>query len=101
MNPVPRLLLLGCFWEKLFHLVEDGGCDHPLGRLLDPPLAAGRDDHDLVVRGVEADVLARDVVEDDEVDRLPGELLARARETLRTLVGREPDAHLAAHAPAA
>ena len=39
-------------------LVHDLGCDSLLRRLLDSPLRGGRNQHDLVVRGVEADVVS-------------------------------------------
>src|SRR5437764_11723813 len=59
-------------------LVDDLTRDPLLGRLLDPALAAPADEDDLVRRGVEADVCAGDVVEDDEVGALCLELLTRA-----------------------
>ena len=50
--------------------------------------------------GVEADVGARDVVEDEQVGVLARELLARALEPALALVGREADEHLARDARA-
>src|SRR5579864_1045457 len=70
-------------------LVEDRAGDHVLGSLLDPALAAARDEHDLVVGGVEADVGPGDVVEDDEVELLRLEFRARARERLLPVLGGE------------
>src|SRR5215218_103625 len=72
-------------------LVEDRGGDLRLGRLRDRPLAVPRHEHDLVVRSVEADVLAADVVVDDQVEPFRVELLACARETAFTGLRREAD----------
>ena len=45
---------------------------------------------------VEADVGARDVVDDDRVEALGGELLARALDRARAVLGGEADERLAA-----
>src|SRR6266516_7190702 len=71
--PLPDLQPLG-------DLVENSRRDLFLGSLLDAPLAFGEDQHDLVVGGVEADVIPRDVVEDDQVGALGDQLLARSLE---------------------
>ena len=65
------------------------------GAFADRPLAGGRDEHDLVVGRVEADVVARDVVEDDEVEVLLGEHPALALEPRLALLGAEADEHRA------
>src|ERR671937_475364 len=77
--------------EQRLGLVEDRGGHALLGRLRDLPLAVGRDDHDLVLYGVEADVGSRHVVVDDEIGSFAVALLARAPEALLALVGGEPD----------
>src|SRR5919197_1275908 len=53
--------------KELLRLVEDRGRDLALRRLRHLTLALFRDQHDLVVGRVEADVGAGNVVEDDEV----------------------------------
>src|SRR5919201_5354352 len=75
--------------------VQDRACDPLLRRLRDPALLAVEDEHDLVVGRLEADVLARDVVVDNEVDVLALELLACAREPALACVRRKADEHLA------
>src|SRR5215210_2616437 len=65
--------VLGPSANQPLHPVEDRDRDLRLGRLLDAPLAVPRHEHDLVVRGVEADVRPRHVVVDDEVDAFVGE----------------------------
>src|SRR5437867_4807578 len=79
--------LLGCIYDRRRDLV--------FRSLRDPALAGGGDEHDLVVPGVEADVAARDVVVDHEIDMLLHQFLARAREAAVSAVGREADQHLA------
>src|SRR5919197_2157996 len=88
----------GSLTQQLLCLRHDHGGDPRLRRLLEPLLAVGPDQHDLVVRGFEADVVAGDVVEHDQVDALAHALLARALEPLRAVIGREPDEHLAVRA---
>src|SRR6266566_1197568 len=56
--------------KQLLGLVQDRGGDLALGRLGDAALTAGSDQDDLVVGRVEADVVAGDVIEDDEIDSL-------------------------------
>src|SRR5438105_6210310 len=85
--------------KQALGLVEDGGGDALLARLGNPPLAAGRDDHDLVLYGVEADVGSRHVVEDDEVGAFARALLACALEAVLAFVGGEADDHLAVTPP--
>src|SRR5882757_402362 len=53
--------------EQPLDLVQDCGCDYGFRRLRHRSLAVARDEHDLVVGAVEADVRAADIVEDDEV----------------------------------
>src|SRR6058998_744698 len=53
-SSIPPLQSLGDF-------VEDRRRDPLLRRLLDPPLALGGDEHDLVLGGIEADVVASHV----------------------------------------
>src|SRR5437764_7095999 len=75
--------------EQHLCLVEDRGRDALLGRLRDPPLSIRRDDHDLVLYGVEADVGSPHVVVDDEIGAFAVALLPRAREPVLALVGCE------------
>src|SRR5437764_14823597 len=76
-------------------LVEDSRCDPFLRSLGEAPLSFGRDQHDLVLGNVEADVVARDVVEDDQIGPLGRELLARALEPALAAVGGEAYEELA------
>src|SRR5881397_2615540 len=85
----------------MLHLVQDRGGDLLLRRLRDRPLARLANEGHLVVPGLEADVAARHIVEDEEVCVLARELLARALETALTLVGGEADEHLAGSTPLA
>src|SRR3954452_25614166 len=87
--------------QPLGDVVEDRRRDPLLGRLLDPPLALGRDEHDLVLDRVEADVVASHVVEDDQVGPLVAELLPRALETVLAAVGGEANEQLTVRAPGA
>src|SRR5215510_12909319 len=83
------------------HLVEDR-CGDPLLRCsLDAPLARTRNEDDLVVGGVETDVVAAHVVEDDQVDSLVAELLPGALEHALSAIGREAHQQLAVRAPSA
>src|SRR4051794_10102598 len=56
--------------KKVCNGVEDGAGDLALAGPRDPGIALGRDDRDLVLGRVEADVAARDVVEHDGVQAL-------------------------------
>src|ERR671937_1087943 len=69
-------------------LVEDSRRDPFLRGFLDSLFSLRGYHHDLVLPGVEADVFARDVVEDDQVEALGRQLLARAREPLLAMLGR-------------
>src|SRR5262245_980461 len=75
------------------HLVEDRRGDPFLRCFLDTPLARTRNEDDLVVGGVEADVVATHVVEDDQVDSLVAELLPRPLEPVLTAIGCEAHQH--------
>src|SRR5690242_3276071 len=83
------------------HLVEDRRRDPLFRCFLNAPLAALRNDDDLVVGGVEADVLAAHVVEDDQVDLLVVQLLAGPLEAALAAVGGEADEQLAVRPPSA
>src|SRR5205823_1383681 len=72
--------------NELFHLVQDGSGDLVLRRLRERALTAGRNEGDLVLPRLEADVLAAHVVVDEQVGVLDGEFLPRARETGHSLV---------------
>src|SRR5262249_30224214 len=65
-----RPLALAGGSEQRNGFVEDNRRDLRLRRLRDAPLARTRDQDNLVARRVEADVVARHVVEDDEIDTL-------------------------------
>src|SRR5579884_133459 len=81
--------------EQPFRLVEDRGGDDLLRRLLDLALAVSADEHDLVLRRVEADVDAGDVVVDDEVGVLLVEQPPLPLEPCLPVLGAEHDEHLA------
>src|SRR5262245_28839393 len=83
------------------HLVEDRRGDSLFRCFLDALLAGSRNEHDLVLGDVEADVLAAHIVEDDQVDLLVAQLLARALEAALAAVGCEADEQLAVRAPRA
>src|SRR2546426_4149 len=91
--------LPGSLTQELLGGIYDRRRDPVLRRLRQAALDAGSDEDDFVVLRVEADVVAGHVVVDDEIDALAVEFLARARETVLTPVGREPDQHLAVRAP--
>src|SRR4029453_18513700 len=83
------------------HLVEDRRGDPFLRCFLDAPLARTRNEDDLVVGGIEADVIAAHIVEDDQVDSLVAELLPRALEPALSAIGCEAHEQLAVRAPSA
>src|SRR5918997_87433 len=91
--------LPGSLTQELLCSVDDRRGDAVLRCLGDPLLACGGQQYHLVVIRVETDVVARDVVEHNEIDALALELLARARETFVATVGRKADEHLAVEAP--
>ena len=62
-------------------------------------LAAGGEDRHLVVGHVEADVGARDVVDDDGVEALAGELVAPVVQRPLAVLGGEADQQLAGTPP--
>ena len=66
-----------------------------LRRLRHDALGVARDEHDLVLADVEADVGPPDVVEDDEIGVLRLEHRALALEALVAVLGAERDQHLA------
>src|SRR5205085_11961520 len=69
--------------KQALHLVEHPRGDLLLRGLLDRALEARADERHLVVGRVEADVGARDVVEDEQIGPLPRELPACALEPVR------------------
>src|SRR5215210_3755930 len=79
--------------------VEDSRRHALLRSLLDPPLAVRRDEDDLVVGSVEADVVSGHVVEDDQVGALVGQFLPRALQATLAAVGGETDQQLSVRAP--
>src|SRR4051794_698525 len=92
-----RAVPSGSAKEQALHLVEDGRRDLVLRRLLDEPLPGRGDERHLVVAGIEADVVAPHIVEDEEVGVLVGELLPRAPQSAVALVCREADEQLPGH----
>src|SRR5438270_6044209 len=80
--------------KQPLHFVEHPCRDLVLGGFRDRALAARRDQRDLVVGRVEADVRARDVVEDEQVGVLLGELPSRTLEAVGAVVGSEADEEL-------
>src|SRR5919198_758194 len=89
----------GSLTQQLLGSLYDRRGDSVFRRLRESLLAVRADEHDLVLARVEADVCARDVVEHDEVDAFPRQLLACARETPVAVVGGEADQHLPVIAP--
>src|SRR5215210_1346542 len=81
--------------QQSLRFVEDLRRDPVLGCLPDSPFATRRQQHDLVVGRVEADVRTGYVVEDEEVRALALELLARPGQTGLARVRREADEHAA------
>ena len=81
--------------EQALGLVEDRRGDRCFGALGTCRSPSRRDEHDLVLGGVEADVGARDVVEDDEVGVLVVEHAPLALEAFLAELGAERDEHLA------
>src|SRR3954453_23357358 len=80
--------------------VEDRVRDRLLGGHRDMVPPPRLDDHDLVLAALEADLRARDVVDDDRVGALALELLAGTLDAVRGL-GGEADHGLALVAPLA
>src|SRR5437879_3275287 len=85
----------GSLTQQLLGLLYDRSGDSVFRRLADSLVALGADEDDLVVGGVESHVLARYVVEDDEIHSLRDELLARACEPPLSVIGGESHEHLA------
>src|SRR5947207_1030392 len=81
--------------QQLLGRIYDRRGDSVFRRFADPALPGRRDQHYLVVAGVEADVVARHVVVDDEVDSFAVQFLARAREAFGPGLRRKADEHLA------
>src|SRR3954452_18437938 len=80
--------------QELLGRVEHGCGDARLRRLRHALLARGRDQHDLVLVGVEADVRPRHVVVDDEIDVLVSEHPPLALQSGLAALGAEGDDHL-------
>src|SRR4029077_8749983 len=74
--------------------VENGLGDGGLGCAGDVVLAAGSEDRDLVGVGIEADVAARDVVDDHGIQALLLELAAAVLDRARSVLGGEADQSL-------
>src|SRR3954449_1060922 len=87
--------------KQALHLVENLCGDLVLGRLREGAFTACRDEGHLVVARLEADVASPHIVEDEQICVLVRALRAGAFEPGLPQVGREPDEHLARHAPAA
>src|SRR6187399_1040824 len=66
--------------DQRLHLVEDRRGDLVLRRLRNRALAGCREQRHLILVRVKADVGSRDVIEDEEVGALAGQLLPRALE---------------------
>src|SRR5262245_1881660 len=80
--------------EEPRDLVEHRRRNRGLGCLVDPALPRPRDQDDLVVRRVEADVVPADVVEDDEVGRLRLQHRALPLQTGVAVIRAEGDKYL-------
>src|SRR5919197_587940 len=87
--------LPGSLTQQLLRPIYDRRGESVFRRLRESLFSARGDEHDLVLVGVEADVRTRDVVVDDEVDMLPLQLRACAREAVGSRFGSEADEHLA------
>src|SRR5712691_1105603 len=74
--------LSGSLTQKLLRRIYDRGGDLVFRGLGDAAVSARADQHDLVLLRVEPDVVPGDVVVDHDVDVLPLQFLARAREAL-------------------
>src|SRR5262245_7958132 len=75
--------------------VEDYPRNLGLGRTRHMALAVGRDDRDLVLGSLEADVRARDVVDHDGIEPLARELVAPVGDRAVAVLGGEADHGLA------
>src|SRR5919201_5273113 len=91
--------LPGSLTQQLLRPIYDRRGDSVFRRLRESLFSARGDEHDLVLVGVEADVCALDVVVDDEVDMLPLQLRACAREVVGARFGGEADDRLVVRAP--
>src|SRR2546423_10075000 len=87
-------LLLPSLLQAPRGLVEDLVGDLLLARARHPPLVVGGHDHDLVRLGVEPDVRARDVVDDDGVQALRMQLTTAIGRRTFPVLGRQSDQHL-------
>src|SRR5215208_6572614 len=81
--------------QQSLRFVEDRRRDPVLGCLPDSPFATRRQEHDLVVGGIEADVRTGYVVEDEEVRALALQLLTRPGQAGLAGVRGEADEHAA------
>src|SRR4051794_29764188 len=84
----------GSLTQQLLRRIYDRRGNSVFRSLLDATLARGRDEDDLVLVGIEPDVVARHVVVDDEVRSFALQFLARARETVGPRLRSEPDQDL-------
>src|SRR6476620_5006884 len=91
--------LPGSLTQQFLCCIYDRHRDLVFRGLRHPALPGGSDEDDLVVARIEADVAARDIVVDNEVDALLLQFLARARETLIAVLGGKADQHLTVRAP--
>src|SRR6266511_4580175 len=85
--------------EQRDRRIEHRSRDPRLWRLGDAPFPCARDQDDLVVLRVEADVASRHIVVDDEVDLLVGQHRPLALEPGFPVLGAEGHDHLAVLAP--
>src|SRR6266702_3150970 len=91
----------GSLTQQLLRLLYDRRGDSVFRRFREPLLPVRAHQDDLVVRRIEAGVLAGDVVEDDQIDALACKLLARSFESAVTMLCGETDEHLPVRAPRA
>src|SRR5919108_646046 len=91
--------LPGSLTQELLCPIYDHRRDSVFRRLRHGFVPACRDEHDLVLVGVEADVGARDVVVHDEVHVFALELVARTREAVGAGLGGKADQYLAVCPP--
>src|SRR5215210_5732852 len=87
--------LRGSLTQQLLGYIYDRRGDLVFWSLRHPSLGSSGDKDDFVLCRVEPDVVAGDVVVDDQIDAFALQFLARARETSFTPVGGKTNQYLA------
>src|SRR2546422_5231724 len=94
-SAVSTCWLPGSLTQQLLCCIYDRRRDSVFWRLRHAALGSGGHEHDLVFLRVEADVVARHIIEDDEVDAFALQLCSRPLESELAPVCREADQDLA------